>query len=1201
MTTDLTVGIVRILDSNNQTAGAGFVLTAEGLIATCAHVVESAGARPGDTVSLVFHLTGDEATATVEPEGWRAPEVEDIAVLRLNRPLPSGVMPLPLGRSNGTANHLFETFGFPDINPVGGLVGGGQILGQTTLNNVHVLQLRSQEVTGGFSGAPVLDIERQQVISMITATVGPDRRSRLGETVIGTPTETLLTVWSGLSYQPDPLTKAQQAYRYYILRETEYIEMKGIPLPEELEQIPLDRVYIRLQAVARQTIETQRQAEREALVSKVQGTTSATTRPVGLLRHWLDSKTTTKADPAQISAAVLRLLGEQYYRQGSLYRSDERPEPISPEEALCRHNKLVILGAPGAGKSTLLRYLARQIAYQADGPLPILVSLRDYTTALTQNATLTLRDFALSQIKDHKLIEVIKVAEAQQQILWLVDALDEARGNYGAKAVGQIKYLSGQWVVTSRPVGYPGGMEEKDIYHFEVLPLAPTDVNRFLQDWLGLVAQRRHLKSGWVEQRLKWIDMQLQQQSRLQPLTRNPLLLTFLVTLASEPKLQSLPTTRGELYDRYLSRLWAGWERQRRHYIDPESGKRRLIIGHLEGEEAYASARQGLHYLGWRLHLLYYGGHGDGKPDQTHLVAYLAACLQHHRAWLIADTPESLAADIVEFWREAGLLDEWRLEGQSFFAFRHLTFQEYATAQILAQTWSSDPSQTWSFICPRLYLPAWRETWILLGHSLPSEQSEKFLKRVLQAHSPYKGVLRRELRLAAAIVAGGALVSNQQAQHILKKLIRLGRRATRMHRLTLIIIYTAGLSTLSWPVISKTGPFLGFYLQSLIVVLWTLAWIIIWLHVPVLWRLLAWPTRLWPQVNFDRDLVGEAGRLRDVRVVEPLQDLLSDPHNDVRTAATVALGQLGEVSIEPLRVALRDGDKSVRRAAAEALGQLGDARAVAPLLTALQDDDKNIRRAAAAALKRLGIAVVKKQLADHRNRQEVALALGWLGNVNALELLLRELRNPWHSNDWRVVEALGQLGDARAVKPLLETLQNQNRYVRWAAAEALGQLGDARATEQLVKVTLQDSEEYVRQAAAVALSQLRDTHTVEPLLVALNNEKWLVRRAAAKALGQLGDTRAIEPLLMALQDKETYVREVAAEALGQLADNRATESLVVALQDHEGSVRKAATIALGRLGESQVVKPLRAVLKDSQQLVRVSAAEALGQLEEILY
>ena len=58
MTLDLTVSVVNILKPDRTVAGTGFVVSDDGLVATCAHVVRYAGAEPGDTVDLVFHATG---------------------------------------------------------------------------------------------------------------------------------------------------------------------------------------------------------------------------------------------------------------------------------------------------------------------------------------------------------------------------------------------------------------------------------------------------------------------------------------------------------------------------------------------------------------------------------------------------------------------------------------------------------------------------------------------------------------------------------------------------------------------------------------------------------------------------------------------------------------------------------------------------------------------------------------------------------------------------------------------------------------------------------------------------------------------------------------------------------------------------------------------------------------------------------------
>jgi S1-C subfamily serine protease len=92
MTADLTAGIVRVLARDGTTSGTGFIITDDGLIATCAHVVQGAGAGPGHTVRVAFHATGEEREAQVEPAWWRGPEAEDVAVLRLDGPLPEGVV-----------------------------------------------------------------------------------------------------------------------------------------------------------------------------------------------------------------------------------------------------------------------------------------------------------------------------------------------------------------------------------------------------------------------------------------------------------------------------------------------------------------------------------------------------------------------------------------------------------------------------------------------------------------------------------------------------------------------------------------------------------------------------------------------------------------------------------------------------------------------------------------------------------------------------------------------------------------------------------------------------------------------------------------------------------------------------------------------------------------------------------------------------
>lgn len=102
-------GVVRVVGP--EEAGAGFLVSASGLIVTCAHVL--AGCVPGATVGIEPHACCWSLPATVDL--LRDPP--DVAVLRLIAPVPSEVMVLPLGRSPRTPQPGLRTFGYPQMRP----------------------------------------------------------------------------------------------------------------------------------------------------------------------------------------------------------------------------------------------------------------------------------------------------------------------------------------------------------------------------------------------------------------------------------------------------------------------------------------------------------------------------------------------------------------------------------------------------------------------------------------------------------------------------------------------------------------------------------------------------------------------------------------------------------------------------------------------------------------------------------------------------------------------------------------------------------------------------------------------------------------------------------------------------------------------------------------------------------------------------
>ncbi|RMF30215.1 MAG: hypothetical protein D6759_12380, partial [Chloroflexi bacterium] len=202
---DLKAGIVRILKPNGRTAGTGFVVSEDGLIATCSHVVQDEesqqrGDPPPEVVEVVFHATGDRRRARVEPEWWRSADAEDVAILRLEGPLPEGVSALPLGSSQHSRGHHFWSRGYRKVERFpGGLDAEGKIQSHTTYGDqeVKVLQLYTNQIDEGMSGAPVWDEEGRRVVGMINS-FWETKRHADGWLAFAIPSETLRAVCPAL-------------------------------------------------------------------------------------------------------------------------------------------------------------------------------------------------------------------------------------------------------------------------------------------------------------------------------------------------------------------------------------------------------------------------------------------------------------------------------------------------------------------------------------------------------------------------------------------------------------------------------------------------------------------------------------------------------------------------------------------------------------------------------------------------------------------------------------------------------------------------------------------------------------------------------------------------------------------------------------------------------------------------------------------
>ena len=168
--------------------------------------------------------------------------------------------------------------------------------------------------------------------------------------------------------------------------------------------------------------------------------------------------------------------------------------------------------------------------------------------------------------------------------------------------------------------------------------------------------------------------------------------------------------------------------------------------------------------------------------------------------------------------------------------------------------------------------------------------------------------------------------------------------------------------------------------------------------------------------------------------------------------------------------------------------------------------------------------------ADHNVRGRAALTLRTLGDVGAVDALIRALRTePNLFVRENITAALVRLGDA-TLSPLIHLLGDTSPAVRHDAAHALSKIGDARAVDALID-TLQDHDVTVVTKAAFALGRIGDARAIPALVGLLGHESREMQSTLASVLERFGRP-AVPPLLDRLEDERWQAREHAAYILG---------------------------------------------------------------------
>lgn len=159
-------------------------------------------------------------------------------------------------------------------------------------------------------------------------------------------------------------------------------------------------------------------------------------------------------------------------------------------------------------------------------------------------------------------------------------------------------------------------------------------------------------------------------------------------------------------------------------------------------------------------------------------------------------------------------------------------------------------------------------------------------------------------------------------------------------------------------------------------------------------------------------------------------------------------------------------------------------------------------------------------------------SLGGQDPDRSLELLRGLLSDPEPDVQAAAADCLGGLKLTAAYEDLVALYQSSGEWlVRFSILSALGELGDLRAVDVLLSALASDNE-LERLGAIGALGELADDRALPHLLPFMDSSDWQVRHRLALTLGQFNTPEARAALEILSQDSIAQVSEAAAAQLG---------------------------------------------------------------------
>jgi len=348
-------------------------------------------------------------------------------------------------------------------------------------------------------------------------------------------------------------------------------------------------------------------------------------------------------------------------------------------------------------------------------------------------------------------------------------------------------------------------------------------------------------------------------------------------------------------------------------------------------------------------------------------------------------------------------------------------------------------------------------------------------------------------------------------------------------------------------------------------------------------------------------------RLDDARFITPLFAALRGGPEDLRKmlAYGLPLYLRDPQAVAPLLVESQAADAFSRQLAAQMLGNCHQPLAADRLATMMaKDDAADVRQAALLALGRLGDARALPGLdallasAKSTERAQAATALGRIHERSATAKLLPLLADGDPAVRLAVIDVLGELADPAATEALIAHLDTSDGKERQHLIQALAAI-DLPALPSLATAAKTNPSPLIRLRALVIMTQINDSSAADTFLAALKDPNLCVCNAAITGLAQWKDKRAVSPLIALLRKTAKGVPDQEAEYQRRLEDRGNVHDMEREQHYPDGppvdiiTVRLSAIRALGKMQDPQTIPVLLPLALAGESRINIAASSAL--------